>query len=162
MQWKTIQNSERTGIRIPKRWLHIHYYEALNILFRFENSLRVFVYIVLKMEKGCDWVETFVSSPGGAGGTIKSLSAKRISQADNFGYIGYDVKAPLMHMTSGELVDLIVADAQWPIFKRYFRGNKDIIKNKLLEIGTIRNSLAHFRPFRSKTLSLLNRTAATL
>jgi hypothetical protein len=39
------------AVQIPDRWLHLHYYEALNILFRFENALRVFVYVILKRVK---------------------------------------------------------------------------------------------------------------
>ena len=47
MEWK--QSSEKDGATvIPSNWIYIHYYEALNTLFRVENSLRVFVYVVLK------------------------------------------------------------------------------------------------------------------
>ncbi|OBU22867.1 hypothetical protein AYY22_07830 [Photobacterium kishitanii] len=48
MDWKKAEVTENESLVIPKRWLHLHYYEALNILFRFENSLRVFVYVILK------------------------------------------------------------------------------------------------------------------
>jgi hypothetical protein len=52
-----------------------------------------------------------------------TIAAKRVSQADSFGYLGFDIKAPLMHLTSGELVELITADTYWPKFRAYFRGN---------------------------------------
>ncbi|HEV2626575.1 MAG TPA: hypothetical protein VGV62_15965 [Xanthobacteraceae bacterium] len=48
MDWKSAVTKEGGAIRIPERWLHLYYYEALNILFRMENALRVFVYVVLK------------------------------------------------------------------------------------------------------------------
>jgi hypothetical protein len=64
-----------------------------------------------------------------------------------------------MHLTSGELVELITSEAYWPKFKVHFRGNKEIIKNKLLEIGTIRNSLAHFRPMRSEDIEVVKQNS---
>ncbi len=159
MEWKPATKNDQGLVNIPKRWLHIHYYEALNILFRFENSLRVFVYAILKNEYSSKWEECNFSMPGGNTANIKSVSAKRITQADNFGYLGFDIKARLMHLTSGELVELITADAYWPKFKGHFKGNKEIIKNKLLEIGTIRNSLAHFRPMRAEDVGVVKQNS---
>lgn len=77
-----------------------------------------------------------------------------------FGYLGFDITAPLMHLTSGELVELIVGNAYWPKFHHSFKGNKEIIKNKLLEIGNIRNSLAHFRPIRPDDIGLVKKYSA--
>lgn len=50
MDWKSANKNEDDTFDIPMRWLHIHYFEALNILFRMENALRVFVYIILKIK----------------------------------------------------------------------------------------------------------------
>lgn len=159
MEWKNVIPKEAGAIKVPNRWLQIHYYEALNILFRFENSLRVFVYIILKNEYQEKWVDCNFQMPGGEASSIKSMAAKRIKQSDNFGYLGFDIKAYLMHLTSGELVELITTDAYWSKFKKHFKGNKDIIKNKLLEIGTIRNSLAHFRPMKAEDIEVVKQNS---
>ena len=159
MEWKSSVVNDQGLIKIPKRWLHLHYYEALNLLFRFENSLRVFVYAILKNEYLEKWRDCNLIMPGGEQITIKKLAARRTTQADNFGYLGYDIKAALMHLTSGELVELITSEAYWEKFKPYFRGNKEIIKNKLLEIGSIRNSLAHFRPIKSEDIELIKQNS---
>lgn len=155
MEWKNANTNEQGLLKVPNRWLHVHYYEALNILFRFENSLRVFVYVVLKNNFFEKWKECSFTLPGGDAKSIQSITSKRINQAANFGYLGFDIRAPMMHLTSGELVEIIISDAYWMHFKEYFKGNKEIIKNKLLEIGTIRNSLAHFRPIRSEDIELI-------
>jgi hypothetical protein len=46
-------------------------------------------------------------------------------------------------------------DAYWELFKPFFRGKKEIIKTKLDEIGTVRNSLAHFRPLKQDDIELI-------
>lgn len=145
--------------RIPKRWLHIHYYEALNILFRFENSLRVFVYTVLKNNFGTEWTKCQVSSGGEGAKSIAGIASKRINQAENFGYLGFSIESPVMHLISGELIDIITANAYWESFKPYFKGSRDIIKNKLLEIGSVRNSIAHFRPIQPEDVELIKQNS---
>ena len=60
MDWKSAQEKEDGQYLIPKRWLEIHYYEALNILFRTENSLRVFVYTILKNKSFDKWADTAI------------------------------------------------------------------------------------------------------
>ena len=45
MQWKQA-TIIAGGLDIPARWVYVHYYEAFNLLFRIENALRIFVYIV--------------------------------------------------------------------------------------------------------------------
>ncbi len=155
MEWKSSIVNEGGLVKIPERWLHLHYYEGLNILFRFENSLRVFVYSVLKNEYFEKWTECNFSRGGEKTASIRSIAKRRVNQSNNFGYLGYDIEAPLMHLTSGELVELISSDAYWDKFKAYFKGNKEIIKNKLLEIGEVRNSLAHFRPIKIDDIELI-------
>lgn len=159
VDWKSATQNEQGLFNIPKRWLLIHYYDALSILFRFENSLRVFVYTILKNKYFDQWMDCNFSMNQGDSQAIKSIASKRIKQADSYGYLGYDITAPLMHLTSGELVEIMVCDAYWPLFKEYFRGNKEIIKNKLLEIGAIRNSLAHFRPIKPEDIELIKQNA---
>ena len=115
MHWKNTSKNDQGYIKIPKRWLHIHYYEALNILFRFENSLRVFVYAILKNEFQDDWKKCSFSTDGNDPKSIKGMASKRAKQAESFGYLGFDITAPLMHLTSGELVELITSEAYWTV-----------------------------------------------
>ena len=158
MDWKPATVNDKGLHKIPKRWLHLHYYEAINVLFRFENSLRVFVYIVLKNSLHSGWKDCSFQVAGESK-TIRAISAKRISQAENFGYLGFNIASPVMHLTSGELIDLITADAHWPKFNKYFKGGKEIIKNKLLEIGSVRNSIAHFRPVKPEDVELIKQNS---
>lgn len=154
MNWLNVKKKDDGSFVIPQRWLHIHYYEALNILFRYENSLRVLVYLVLKNKYFDKWAEcSFGESDESQ--SISSIAKKRISQAQIFGYLGYEVSCPIMHLTSGELVEIITSNAYWALFKPYFKGSKEIIKTKFLEINTVRNSLAHFRPIKEDDINLL-------
>ena len=151
MNWLTSQQKDDGSFVIPERWLYIHYYEAFNILFRYENALRVLVYSVLKNKYFDKWMECSF----GESLSILSIAKKRISQAQSFGYLGYEVSCPIMHLTSGELVEIITSGAYWSLFKPYFKGSKEIIKTKFLEINTVRNSLAHFRPIKEDDINLL-------
>lgn len=151
MNWLSAEKKDDGSFVIPKRWLHIHYYEALNILFRYENALRVLVYSVLKNEYFDEWMKCAL----GKSESISSIAKKRISQAQSFGYLGYEVSCPIMHLTSGELFEIITSNAYWSLFKPYFKGSKEIIKTKFLEINTVRNSLAHFRPIKKDDINLL-------
>jgi hypothetical protein len=156
MKWEKAQyDKESRNFYIPTNWLYIHYYEALNILFRFENSLRVFVYIILKNKFFDIWTNINIESDDSQTGTINSIAKKRIKQDEKFAYLGYSVSCPLMFLTSGELIRIISNEAYWPLFNKYFKGDKEIIKNKLDEIGKIRNSLAHFRPIVEDDVELL-------
>jgi len=163
MEWLSSQTDkddiDEQIVRIPNRWIHIHYYEALNILFRVENSLRVFVYIILKNSLGDKWHNASVSHSDNIQDTISTIAKKRISQAQGFGYLGYSISSPLMYLSSGELIQLIFSDAYWKYFKKHFMGKKDVIQNKLDEIGTVRNSLAHFRPIRYDDVELIKQNA---
>lgn len=155
MDWKSAIEKERGAIAIPRHWLFLHYYEALNILFRTENALRILVYIVLKEKYLLEWDrQTFYVSDGEQI-SIANAAAKRMSQAKSFGYLGYQISNPMMHLNSGELTRLIVSEAYWSLFKPYFKAKKDIIKNKLDEVGTVRNSLAHFRPIKHDDVEMI-------
>ena len=155
MDWKAAQKNKDESYLIPEQWLHLHYYEALNMLFRMENSLRVFVYIILKNEFAEKWTDTALQTSETETTTIKNAASKRITQAKGFGYLGYEISSPLMFLNSGELTKLIFSEAYWNIFKQYFKGRKEIIQNKLEEISTVRNALAHFRPIKSDDLELV-------
>lgn len=153
MDWKNIMEGEG-GTNIPSSWLYLHYYEALNVLFRVENALRILVYVVIKNAKKDKWLDISLSSDESAETTISALAKKRITQHQTFGYLGYPIDAPMMHLTSGELVRLITSDAYWPCFKEYFLASRQVVTLKLQEIGDVRNALAHFRPITGGMLKL--------
>lgn len=157
MEWIQATGSDG-GVIIPERWVYLQYYEAFNLLFRIENALRVFVYIILKNELREKWAESQIAGDDNQG-TLLSLAKKRMSQAQTFGYLGHPITCPVMHLNSGELTRLIVSDAYWKLFKPHFLGSKDIIKNKLDEIGSIRNSLAHFRPIRLDDVDVIKQNS---
>jgi hypothetical protein len=155
MDWESATTKDDGTLSIPGRWLLLHYYEALNILFRMENALRVFVYVVLKNHFHERWEQTNIKTTDDEQTTIASAASKRQAQARGFGYLGYEIASPLMYLNSGELTNLICSDAYWTLFKPFFRGKKDIMKNKLDEIGTVRNALAHFRPIKYDDIELI-------
>jgi hypothetical protein len=159
MDWLKIESQEEGKIKVPSNWLFLHYYEALSILFRIENALRVLVYIVLKNKRGLEWVDTSISSDDDSQTTIGALAKKRISQIQNYGYLGYQIGSPLMHLTSGELVRIVISDPYWPLFTQYFKASKQVVTLKLEEIGTIRNSLAHFRPLTQNDVQVVKQNA---
>lgn len=150
MEWKKAKVNDSNLVEIPERWLHLYYYEALNVLFRFENALRVFVYTVLKDQLKGKWQETAVS-----GGCIKSETKKRIKQSEEYGYLGHEITCPMLFLNSGELIEIIVSDSYWKYFAKYFKASKSIVITKLQEIGTVRNSLAHFRPLKEGDVELI-------
>ena len=160
MDWQKAKALGENGYKIPDRWLFLHYYEALNILFRVENSLRVFVYAVLKNASFDQWVNTqVVADDTEKQDTISTLAKKRRQQARTFGYLGYAVSCPIMHLTGGELVRVMLSASGWKLFAEHFHGGKEIIGNKLDEIAHIRNSLAHFRPISEDDVEVIRQNA---
>jgi hypothetical protein len=155
MNWKSAKNIEDNKYDIPGDWLKIEYFEVLNILFRVENALRVFVYVILKNEFQDKWKDLSITSDDEEASTIGAIAKKRISQDRNYAYLGYMLNSPLLHLTSGELIRIIISENYWKFFKPYFLASKDIIKNKLDEIGNVRNSVAHFRPIKKGDVELI-------
>jgi len=156
MKWKQAKSIEN-GFNIPQRWIYLMYYEAFNLLFRIENALRIFVYIVLKNKLRDKWSDAVIA--GDEQETLTSLAKKRMGQAQSFGYLGHTIACPIMHLNSGELTRLIASEAYWKYFKPHFLGGKEIIKTKLEEIGSIRNSLAHFRPIRADDVDVIKQNS---
>jgi hypothetical protein len=159
MNWKSPNNIGENKYDLPGNWLKIEYFEALNILFRVENSLRVFVYIILKNEFKEKWCELSITSDDEEKSTINAIAKKRIAQDKNYAYLGYVLKSQLLHLTSGELIRIITSESYWKFFKNYFLDTKEIIKNKLDEIGNVRNSLAHFRPIKKGDIELIKQNS---
>jgi len=161
MEWgKATQVGTQTTYEIPSRWLHIHYFEALNILFRVENSLRIFVFSVLKNTLFDQWTNINISTEDSDNPkTISVVAKRRANQAKGFGYLGYQVACPIMYLTGGELSRLITSDEYWKHFAEHFKGSKDIIRTKLDEINHIRNALAHFRPISQDDVEVIRQNA---
>ncbi len=159
MNWKQASHIENRNFELPGDWLKIEYYEALNILFRIENSLRVFVFIILKNELKDNWSEQSITSDDQQTSTISAFARRRLAQDKNYAYLGFVLNSPLLHLTSGELIRIITHDSYWKYFKNYFPGSRDIMKLKLDEIGNVRNSLAHFRPIKSGDIELIKQNS---
>lgn len=159
MHWKKLGETSNTKYDIPDRWLQIHYYEALNILFRVENVLRVFVYIILKTRFQDKWADLNITTIDDENATIQTLSRKRLQQATSFGYLGYPVSCPMMHLNSGELTRIITHEKQWPLFSDHFKGTKTVMQTKLEEIGSVRNALAHFRPIKPDDVEVIKQNS---
>lgn len=159
MEWSKPESGEDNALKIPRKWLYLHYYEALTALFRIENALRMFVYVVLKDERKSKWGDLTISSDDGNDTTIVAIAKKRLTQDERFGYLGYRISSPLMHLTSGELIRVILADSYWPWFAQFFPMTKEIVRTKLEEIGNIRNALAHFRPIKSDDVEVVKQNA---
>ncbi|MGF1850893.1 hypothetical protein L4C44_03260 [Vibrio satsumensis] len=161
MDWKTAEliNAEERDSNhfanpeyvIPAEWIQVHYYEAANILFRFENSFRVFVYSILKMQFGKDWANTKVNENQ----TLNQVYKARSALDNKHGYLGQSVSSPMLYLNSGELTYIIDSETLWTHFKPYFKADRSVIVNKLHEINSIRNSFAHFRPVSENDLTLL-------
>ena len=94
MKWEKYVETKEKLLQIPESWLFLHYYEALTVLFRIENALRVFVFSVLKNEFREKWLETNITSDDSTQGTITSIAKRRINQARSFGYLGYSITCP--------------------------------------------------------------------
>jgi hypothetical protein len=114
----------------------------------------------LKNEFKDKWLNINIESDDSVQNTIIKIAKQRMYQTNRFAYLGYRVPCPLLYMTSGELIRLIVSDAYWKFFREYFPGSKEIISNKLDEIGAIRNALAHFRPIKQDDINLIKQNAS--
>jgi len=161
VEWKKAEKTD-AGIKLPTRWVQLHYFEAFNMLFRLENALRVFVYSVLKTEFHGKWDAINISVDEGEGcseKTIASIAKKRLAQSQAYGYLGHSVSCPIMHLTSGELTRLITSDSYWKLFRYCFPGKLEVVAAKFEEIGTIRNSLAHFRPVRPDDVDVIRQNS---
>jgi len=158
MEWEQASKKD-DAMLIPDTWIHIHYYDALNTLFRLENSLRVFVYVVLKNRLLDKWSTINITTDDANPATMADIAKARRNQARDFGYLGYDINCPVMYLTSGELIRIITDERYWKYFNSYFPASKQTVKGKLDEIGVIRNSLAHFRPLRSDDVEVIRNNA---
>ncbi|WP_124647040.1 hypothetical protein [Burkholderia contaminans] len=98
----------------------------------------------------------------GGGITIRTETKKRIQQAREYGYLGYEVSSPMLFLNSGELAQIITSEDYWKYFAPFFRASKAIVLAKLQEIGAVRNSLAHFRPIKHDDIDLIKQNSKHL
>ena len=158
MDWKPATKLDGK-IEIPSTYIYLRYYDAINVLFRVENALRMFVYIILKSNHFEHWQSLNIASDEGKDLTILAATSQRRTQDEVYGYLGFPATCPLLYLTSGELIRLIIAETNWKYFRPYFTASKEIVKTKLDEIGNVRNSLAHFRPLREEDVGLVKQNA---
>src|SRR4051812_1214078 len=105
MRWERPAAVAKDGVQLPSNWLFTHYLEAYNILFRIENALRVFVYVIVKRELAEGWVNINLTSEEGEGeSSISAVAKRRMAQAANYGYLCLPTSCPILHLTSGELI----------------------------------------------------------
>jgi hypothetical protein len=108
---------------IPGEWLPMHYFEALNCLFRIENALRLLIYIGLKREFEENWANITLFTDDSRSLNLKTIARERAAKDEQFEYLAEPLSCPLMYLTGGELVGIILADSYWRLFKRYFTGS---------------------------------------
>ena len=159
MRWQNPEWLPDGAVKIPTNWLFNHYYEALTVLFRIENALRTFVFVVLKDTEKSGWRDLAIKTEDEGDTTITAVAKRRLAQDKAFGYLGYPISSPLMHLTSGELIRIILSDTYWPRFASYFPASKTIVQTKLEEIGNVRNALAHFRPLNTDDVQVVKQNA---
>jgi hypothetical protein len=159
MQWEKAIIEKEGKVKLPDNWISLHYFEGLNVLFRFENILRMFVYVVLKNALLEKWDVASIEIDKGKQESIKSIAKKRMTQAEEFGHLGYRVTCPIMYLTIGDLNKFIISDSYWKNFKKYFRFKKEDVNRRLSEISHVRNALAHFRPIKETDIEDIKRNA---
>ncbi len=158
MKWLKPTQKDKS-VEIPESWIFLPYYEALTVLFRIENALRVFTYVILKNEFYEKWSEVNVITDAGENKSMETIAKQRIAQAGEYGYLGYLIKCPIMHLTTGEIIKVITSPAYWKFFAKYLPGSKNIIETKLYEMAQVRNSLSHFRPIKEGDIELIKQNA---
>ena len=82
MIWRKTTIDDNGNLSIPTSWLKLHYYETLTILFRVENALRLFVYLVLKEHYAEKWQNLEISSDEEAKTTIAATAKNAASSRD--------------------------------------------------------------------------------
>lgn len=161
MKWDELSKTEEGLFNIPQTWIYPKHYELLNLLFRIENGLRIFVYAILKNKYGDKWANISLKTEDGADGTIGSLARRRIAQDLKHGYLGAKSEAIVMYLTSGELIR-IISDHEWSEFKKFFDADQAIVKLKLEEISNIRNALSHFRTITDQDIGVVKQNTAQI
>lgn len=123
-------------------FLPSNYYDTFEILFKFENWLRIFVYVILKLNYGSAWINTKINEKD----TISTIFKRRLYEMRTMGHIGRVTNNPMLHLTLDDLMHIISNDTNKKFFNPYLPASIErVYKPKLLEIIQIRNNLVHFR-----------------
>ncbi|HOX41518.1 MAG TPA: hypothetical protein PK263_04970 [bacterium] len=141
-------------LHIPVDWVPVQYYDAYNILFRIENTLRLLLFVVLKSHYRDEWENIQIADEVNPG-TIRALAKIRREAAQDFGHLGSPSNNPLLFLNGGEIVRLITSEKYWQYFQECFPANRKNTQLKLFEILSIRNDMAHFRAINREHLVTL-------
>lgn len=160
VEWQDVRDFEKSRTTsadqaywaVPRNWASLSHYEIYSMLYRIENALRVFVYLVLKNTMGSNWR---LAKASGVDRTIDSISKQKQDMAADFGHLAVEASHPILSLTCDELVKIIVDLGQWKYFKKYFPAKREIVQSKFEEIIQVRNHLAHFRPVNEKMSDLV-------
>jgi hypothetical protein len=164
VDWKRIEKPSSSAARkknqhtVPISFIDARYYELYNFAFRIENALRLFVYLVLKNHCGAHWASTKVSVDEDSD-TIDKIYKSRWQVSRNYQYLTPPVNSPLMFLSTGELIGLILSKQNWKFFASHFSCNSNTVRQKFNEVINIRNDLAHFRPIKIGNVGRLQRIA---
>lgn len=134
--------------KIPDNYVPTKYLDAFNILFKFENVLRIFVYYVLKSNFGKQWTDFQIKNDSGS--KIFAYFKQRRGKPKKYEYIGKISENPIMYLTLEEL--FLIMRRRKDLFNRYFKGSLEALKEKFDELSVTRNNLAHFREITKKDL----------
>ena len=75
---------EPKRFEFPPSYLPAFYFDVFDMLFKFENFVRLFVFAVLKSNYGSGWLQTEIRNKEAISSTYK----KRKAQLDTLGHIG--------------------------------------------------------------------------
>jgi hypothetical protein len=156
---------------LPLNHIPVRYFDAFQMLFRLENSLRVLVYVALKADRFDQWLNTEIppSDPpqnnrclGKESATIGQVFRQRSEPLRRHSYIGHPCSAPTMYLEFDELVRLMTSESYRSIFNPVFGESVVNLQSKLDEMRIIRNNLAHFRTVTGDDVERLEDCAKTL
>ena len=152
--FETIKRLNDDIYKFPSRCLPSYYFDSFNLLHKYENALRLFVYVTLKACHGANWDS--LNLPGKDRGTISSAYKKQIGQLQALGHIGSLPNIPLLYLSLDDLTGLLDNDSVKAFIKPYFPASLEkVYIPKLCEVKIIRNNIVHFRDFKEKDFQRL-------
>jgi Swt1-like HEPN len=123
--------------------------DAAASLFRIENRLREVVAEALSQVEGTWWPSRFPAA------LVREADQRRQSEAESPAPISFDLH-PLAFLDLGELVDVILEEANWEqVFKVRFGLSRDAFSQAMTAVTAVRNKVAHNRPVGANDLTVL-------
>lgn len=119
-------------------------------LFVFENSLRVFVSLIMEKKYGNDWWN-LLNTPKAI--QMKRGAEKRMADEKRNPWHGKRGSHPIYYTDLSDFADFI--DEKWPDFKEFF-PSKEWIKTRIDEISRSRNCVDHHNCLNDNDISRLN------